>query len=88
MNDRYLTRKRARLRAAQGIPSYLPAAPVAEHIRALRANGWVVAQISEWAQISCGTVHRILAGEHRRVQHSTGARITALDPARVPPRNR
>lgn len=88
MTDRYLTRKRARLRQMQGIAGYTPVAPIDAHLRALRAAGWTIAQISEWAQIGPSTVHNILAGKRRNVQHATAVRLAALSPARVPPRNR
>lgn len=88
MTDRYLTRKRARLRQAQGIAGYTPVAPVDAHLRALRAAGWTIAQISEWAQIGPSTVHSILAGKRTHVQHATATRLAALSPARIPPRSR
>ena len=88
MTDTALTKHRAYLRRVQGIPGFVPSPPVAAHLRALRAAGWTVRQISEWAQISEGTLYRILGDARRSVHHRTATQLAALDPDRVPPRTR
>jgi hypothetical protein len=88
VTDKALTKHRAYLRRAQGIPGFVPSPTVAAHLRALRAAGWTVRQIGEWSQVSEGTLYRILGDARRSVHLRTATRLAALAPDRVPPRMR
>lgn len=76
--------KISRIRRAQGIPGYVSAGTVAQHIRTLTAARWSRADVAAAAHISIGTVDNILAAATPTVHQRTAAAILALNPDNHP----
>lgn len=76
--------KISRIRRARGIPSYVPAATVAQHIRTLTAAGWSRPDVAAAAHLSAGTVDNILAAAQPTVHQRTAAAILNLNPDHHP----
>lgn len=78
--------KTARLRRALGIPGYVPAAPVARHIRHLLEAQWTQCDIAAASHVDRRTIHGLIKGERPHVQRPVAAAILALDPEDLPGR--
>lgn len=78
--------KNARLRRTKGIPGYVPAAPVARHIRHLQTAQWTQSDIAMASHVDRRTIHGLIKGERPQVQRPVAAAILALNPDEPPVR--
>lgn len=72
-------RKIGRKRAAAGVPSYVPAGPVAEHIAELMRLGMSTQMVAQRAGVAPTTVRNISVGTYGQVRIRQAAAIMAAD---------
>jgi lambda repressor-like predicted transcriptional regulator len=78
--------KAARIRRSKGIPGYLSAHPVIQHIHTLKKRGWTNPEIADTADVDRRTIHNVLHGEVATVHQRTARAILALRPDDAPNR--